>query len=293
MMAEGTLSSGVGPKPMVVTIGPSERDRNPVRWAARRRRLELLLPWAVPTAVFAGWEILARTEVVDRRFFPPPSTIASHAATLIANGIFLTDAEATVFRVVSGFLIGAAIGVMVGLLMGGIQAARMAFTSSLAALYTVPKISILPLLLLIFGLSETPKVILVAFSTMLLVSINTLDAVVNVPYKYIEAGRAFGASGFTLFREIVVPAALPHIFTGLRLGAGMAVLVVVGTEFVAANTGLGYLIWNSWGIFDPASMFVGIVAAACLGVIANQLIGLAERWLVRWKSEEDKERAVV
>jgi NitT/TauT family transport system permease protein len=255
--------------------------------------MELLLPWAVPVGVFVAWELLARVGVFDSRFFPPPSVIASRAGTLIGTGVFLTDAEATVFRVVAGYLVGAVAGILVGLLLGGIPAVRMGLTSSLAALYTVPKISILPLLLLIFGLGETPKVILVAFSAMLLVGINTLDAVVNVPYKYIEAGRAFGASGFTLFREIVVPAALPHIFTGLRLGAGMAVLVVIGTEFVAANNGLGYLIWNSWGIFDPASMYVGIVAAACLGVIANHVIGLAERWLVRWKSEEDKERAVV
>lgn len=202
---------------------------------------------------------------------------------MVQDGTLWQHSIATIGRLVAGLLGGAVFGVIFGLLMGVWRPLRAALGPTFTALYALPKIAILPLLLLIFGLTETPKVLSVAISVFFVVQINTLAGIVSIDARILEAARAYRATGWKLFRYVLLPGALPNIMTGLRVSAGMAVIVITAVEFVASNDGLGYLIWNSWQLFQPEKMFVGLIVVSLIGALVTGLVILLERALLPWK----------
>jgi NitT/TauT family transport system permease protein len=211
---------------------------------------------------------------------------------MIVSGELWEHSLATILRLVVGFVMGAVSGILVGLLMGVWRPVKAALEPTFTALYALPKIAILPLLLLIFGLTETPKVLSVVISVFFVVQINTLSGIMQIDPRITEAARAYKATGWRLFRYVLLPAALPSIMTGLRVSAGMAVIVITAVEFVASNTGLGYLIWNSWQLFQPATMFVGLITVAIIGALVTGLVVLLERALLPWRySNRTKRKA--
>lgn len=258
------------------------------RWFGWRgsRSTDLLLACVTPLVLLALWELLARIKVIDGRFFPPPSSIFVAAVALIRSGELLTHLQASLLRIVFGFAIGAVIGVPVGLALGAFRVLRVMFDPILSALYVIPKIAILPLIMLIFGLGEGSKIAIVALATFFVVAINSLAGVRQVEPILIEAGRNFGANGMQMFRHVILPGALPSIFTGLRLGAGTSLLVIIAAEFVAANEGIGFLIWRSWTTLVTENMFVGLVVIAALGMISTWLLHRAGRLVMPWQAEE-------
>ncbi|WP_019818968.1 ABC transporter permease [Saccharomonospora saliphila] len=252
----------------------------------RHRRLrarDLALAVLTPVALLALWEIAAAAGMLDARLFTPPSEIVARGWDMIATGELWVHVWSTVGRLVAGFALGGVCGVAVGLVMGVSRPLRAALGPTFTALYALPKIAILPLLLLIFGLTETPKVLSVAISVFFVVQINTLAGIVQIDKRILEAARAYQATGWKLFRYVLLPGATPSIMTGLRVSAGMAVIVVTAVEFVASNNGLGYLIWNSWQLFQPQTMFVGLITVSIIGAVVTGLIILAERALLPWQ----------
>lgn len=252
----------------------------------RERRLRLRdLSMAVltPVVLLGAWELAADGGLIDARLFTPPSAIAARGAEMVTSGDLWPHVAATVARLAAGFGLGAAVGVLAGLLMGVWRPVRAALEPTFTALYALPKIAILPLLLLIFGITETPKVLSVAISVFFVVQINTLAGIVQIDARILESARAYRATGWKLFRYVLLPAATPSIMTGLRVSAGMAVVVVTAVEFVASNNGLGYLIWNSWQLFQPDTMFVGLIAVCLIGAGVTGLVILLERALVPWR----------
>ncbi|WP_024874050.1 ABC transporter permease [Saccharomonospora piscinae] len=253
----------------------------------RRHRMlrgrDLLLAILTPVALLALWELAAAFGAIDARLFTPPSEIVERGWDMIVGGELWVHVVATVGRLAAGFVLGAVAGVLVGLVMGVSRPLRAAFGPTFTALYALPKIAILPLLLLIFGLTETPKVLSVAISVFFVVQINTLAGIVQIDGRILEAARAYQASGWKLFRYVLLPGATPSIMTGLRVSAGMAVIVVTAVEFVASNNGLGYLIWNSWQLFQPQTMFVGLITVSIIGAVVTGLIIVLERALLPWQ----------
>ena len=251
-----------------------------------RRPPDALLAIVTPIGLLLLWELLVRAGVLDFRFFPPPSRIATAAGVLVANGELLLHVKASLYRIVFGFAIGAAIGIPVGLALGSFRILRVMFDPILSALYVIPKIAILPLIMLIFGLGEGSKIAIVALATFFVVAINSLAGVRQVEPILIEAGRNFGARGLQMFRHVIFPGALPSIFTGLRLGAGTALLVIIAAEFVAANEGIGFLIWRSWTTLVTENMFVGFVVIAALGMVSTWLLHRVGRLIMPWQADE-------
>jgi len=252
----------------------------------RHRRLQvrdLVLAVATPVLLLLLWEVAALTGMLDARLFTPPSEIVVRGWEMIVGGELWVHVGATVARLAAGFLLGSAVGIAVGLLMGVWRPVRAALGPTFTALYALPKIAILPLLLLIFGLTETPKVLSVAISVFFVVQINTLAGIVQIDGRILEAARAYRATGWKLFRNVLLPAATPAIMTGLRVSAGMAVIVVTAVEFVASNNGLGYLIWNSWQLFQPQTMFVGLITVSLIGALITGLVIVLERALLPWR----------
>ena len=254
------------------------------------RRRDLTLAIATPVVLLLAWEIAARVGILDGRLFTPPSEIAAQAWKLIVSGDLWVHTVATVLRLIVGFVIGAVAGVLVGLLMGVWRPLKAALEPTFTALYALPKIAILPLLLLIFGLTETPKILSVVISVFFVVQINTLSGIMQIDPRITEAARAYKATGWRLFRYVLLPAALPSIMTGLRVSAGMAVIVITAVEFVASNTGLGYLIWNSWQLFQPSTMFVGLITVALIGALVTGLVILLERLMLPWRYSNSTKR---
>jgi ABC-type nitrate/sulfonate/bicarbonate transport system permease component len=249
------------------------------RWKARRERA---ISFLAPAALLLVWELASRSALIDQQFFPAPSRIARGAWTLLANGELLDHTQASVGRVLIGFVIGAVPAVILGVLMGYITPLRLALAPIVNALYPVPKSAIAPLMLLMFGFGEASKWVLVAIGVFFPVILNTAAGVAQIDRTFYQVGRSFGAGRLQMFWTVALPGALPPIMTGLKLGMGMGMILVAIAEMVGARSGLGYLIWNSWQTFSVASMYVGLATIAILGVVFTYAIELVERWIAPW-----------
>jgi ABC-type nitrate/sulfonate/bicarbonate transport system permease component len=265
-----------------IVMVPGGRELAPAKSARRDKRRTQVLSIAVPIGLVLLWQGASDWGWVDVRFFPAPTKIVSDWRRLFENGVYWSHLGASIRRILYGYLWGAGAGLALGLLIGRTKMIKAALEPTIVALYTVPKLAILPLLLLILGIGESPKVMLIAITVFFIVLINTTGALETVPPGHIEAGRSFGLNRFDMIRHVILPSALPQIFIGLRLAAGIAVLALVGAEFVAAKAGLGFLIWNSWNIGIPSYMYIGIVSIAGLGVVTNSLLRFLQKLAVPW-----------
>lgn len=266
---------------------PGPAQVNPGGYRRRRLVVDNALRWGTPVALVVVWQVVCTSGAVDRRFWPAPTDIVDSFGQAISSGVLLEATVSSLVRILVGFAFGAAAGIVLGILLGTMRPLRVALDPIISALYTVPKLAILPLLLLVFGLGDTPKIILVALGVFFIVVISTTAAVCNVADAYMEPARSFGASTLQTFRHVTVPAVLPEVFTSLRIGIGNAILLLIGVEFVQGQEGLGFLIWNSWQIFLADRMYVGIVTVAVLGVLMQSSVAWLGRRLAPWTRGRD------
>lgn len=249
-----------------------------------KRWISLALTVLGPLLVLGIWEFLSRTEIINPLFFPPPTTLEQTARELIESGELWDDTRISLLRILTGFVVAAVPGVLIGMLMALWWPLRALLAPITSALFAVPKIAILPLVILIFGLGETSKIAMVAVSVFFLVVINTMAAVLDVDKAYFEVARNAGAPWWKQITTVALPGALPAIFSGLRLGLGFSLLVIVGTEFLAAREGIGYLIWNSYQIFAIEKMYVGLIVTALLGWLLSLVMDGVERIVMPWRT---------
>lgn len=233
----------------------------------------------------AFWEILARLKVIDPRFFPEPTKIFLAGWILLKNGELWNHLSISCLRIVLGFLMGSIPGIVLGLIMGMSRTIRIILDPLVAATYPLPKIAVLPLIMLIFGIGELSKVVVIAIASFYLVLINSMNGVRGIPPILLEAGVNYGADKVNMFRHVILPGALPAIFTGLRLSLGVALVVIVAAEFVAADRGIGYLIWVSWQTLLIENMFVGFIVISILGVLTTVGLKKLEAYLMPWERE--------
>ena len=266
----------------VLVRRPGPEEVNPARVHRRRRALRLCLAVAVPLVLVLVWQLAAARGWIDDRVYPAPSTIIADGWDRAAAGELWPDVWATLKRVLAGYAIGTAAGYALGLLMGCLPLVRAALEPLLDALYVVPKLALLPVFLNMFGLGEGPQIALVAATVFFFVWISTMSAVIAVPSGHRDAGRVFGASPWQMFRHVLLPASLPSVLVGARIAAGVAVLVIVASEQIAASNGLGHLIFDSRALFQNDVMFVGIVCVAVLGVLFSELVRILGRLLTPW-----------
>lgn len=298
---------------------PSRATTAPKRHDRRRRAFHLALGISVPLVLLGLWELSAQQGWISTRDFPPPTRIAEKAwhmltdsGTVVRNGRVVDDGRiygvfgnppptiwdmlwVSAQRVLIGFVLGTVAGVVLGVLMGMINAVRAAFEPLFNALYTVPKLVLTPIFFAIWGIQDDrPLYAVTGLTTFFFMWISTMTAVMAVPESYREAGRSFGGKGWKMFRHVTWPASLPGITVGLRIAAGVSVLVVLSAELLlgANGSGVGTMINNSKDLSLYDQMYVGIILAAIMGVVFTAVVSWISKRFVRWAPEGRAIRAV-
>jgi NitT/TauT family transport system permease protein len=236
-----------------------------------------------PLALLLLWECAARTGLIDTRFFPAPSSIFHALVTLAGTGELWRHTSASLQRLALGFLVGGIPALILGIIMGLNRPVYAVFEPLIAATYPIPKSSILPLVLLIFGLGEASKIFMVAVGVFFPVAINATAGVHEINKIYLDVGRNFRASRWNTFRTIALPGALPFIMTGIKLGVGMGLVLIAIAEMMGAKSGLGYMIWAAWETFSVEQMYVGLFVIAIIGFVLSLILDEIEKRVVPWK----------
>jgi NitT/TauT family transport system permease protein len=236
-----------------------------------------------PIGFLLVWEGLTRAGVLDARFIPAPSTVLHTLAGMIRTGELPYHVAVSVRRIILGFLLGAVPAVVAGLAMGLSRPVRALLMPLVSAIYPIPKIAVYPLIIFYLGLGEASKISIVAVSIFFLVLLNTMAGVLALDPAYFKIARAYGAAGRGVFATVAFPGALPQIFTGLKLGMGFALIVIVGAELLGSDAGIGYLIWRAYQIFAVDTMFAGLLVTAVLGWAATTALDWLEHRVLPWR----------
>jgi len=252
----------------------------------QRRSIEIGLTIASPVLLLLFWEAISRSGRIDQLFWPPPSSLWETTRTMIEKENLLGEIWLSVERILAGFAMGAIPGIIIGLLMGVSWPVRAFLMPIATAIYAIPKIALLPLVLIALGTGELARWVIVALSIFFVVALSTMGGVLSLDDMFTDVARNFGGTRWTLVRTVALPGATPAIFTGLRLALGFALTVVVGTEFVRPNGGVGSLIWESYSILSINKMYVGLIVTGVLGWVLVLGLDLVEQLLVPWRHEQ-------
>lgn len=236
----------------------------------------------LPLLLLGALEIAARLGWVEARLLPPPSIIGQTLWQLAADGSLWSHIGVSLARVASGFAIGAALGLLLATAVGLNRLLETLLDPSFQALRNIPSLAWVPLLLLWFGIDETPKITMIALGAFFPVYLNVTSGIHNVDRKLIEVGEIGGLSRLQLARRILLPASLPSLFTGLRTALGLAWMFLVAAELIAASKGLGYLLSDGRETSRPDLVIVAILLIALLGKLSDAVLQRLEQRSLRW-----------
>jgi NitT/TauT family transport system permease protein len=231
------------------------------------------------------WELLTRTGWVPALFLPSPLGVVAAGLDMLRSGELLAHVGASLGRILVGFAVGALGGVAVGLALGVFSLAEAVGNPLIAATFPIPKIALLPLLILWLGIGEASKVAVITLGVFFPMAINTYTGVRHADPLLLRAAVSFGAGRWSLIRKVMLPSALPMIFAGLKLGAGTSLLLLVAAEMIAANSGIGFLILNEQNLMETTTLMVGIVALSLLGLCSHWLLTRLERLAIPWNAD--------
>jgi ABC-type nitrate/sulfonate/bicarbonate transport system permease component len=281
----------------------------------RRAVYERTLAFGFPLLALIAWQVIVDAGILSATWFPQPTRIAralwdltvsydrfSHTSLLGrpwlipeafrqsgVQGAWSLIAEshvwATLARVASGFFLGSIPGILLGVVMGMNKTVRLMLDTTLSAIYVLPKIAIFPIVMLMFSdpFGEGPKIVVVALSVFFLMTINSMAGVRDIDPVFLMAGRNYGAHGLRLLRHVIIPAALPVIFAGLRLALGTALIVIISVEFLRAKQGVGFITFYYWEVLDPEKMYAGLIVVMILGILLTHILQWIERRVMPWQ----------
>ena len=241
------------------------------------------MSWALFAVLLAFWEVAVRAGWISRVYMASPAEIAVQLQNLLLSGELWTHLWASVRRLLLGWNVGSLLGIAAGLLIGLWRVGRGTLLPLVSALFPVPKIALLPLFMVWFGIDEGSKVMTILIGTFFPTVIATYAAVDDVDRNLIRMGQSFGLSSAAIVRKIVLPGAMPGIFAGFRISISIALTMLVVAEMVNANYGLGAYISSAGQLYQIGQLQAGITLLALLGIVLSWLLGICERWLLRWR----------
>ncbi|WP_200883907.1 ABC transporter permease [Rhizobium sp. YS-1r] len=236
-------------------------------------------------AVIVGillWAIVTAQGVVG---LPTPLAVARQAVIQAQNGLLWSDALASLGRVFTGFALGIAVAIPTGFLMGWYRTARGIIEPYVQFFRTIPPLAIIPLAIVTMGIDETPKIFVIFLASFLSSVVATYQGVVNLDKTLINAARVLGANDFTIFRRVIVPASLPYIMVGVRIGLGSSWATVVAAELIAAQSGLGFRMQQAQLYYDLPTIFVSLIAIGVLGLIMDRIVMALDNVMTAWQEK--------
>lgn len=239
---------------------------------------------AAVVAFLLLWEFAPRIGLVDRVFLPPFSEVLQATAELIGNGQLIEHIQSSLTRAVIGFGLAIVTAIPLGLLIGWYSLVAKVLNPILEAFRNTAALALLPVFVLILGIGETSKVALVLFATFFPILLNTISGVRTVDPLLIKSAQSLGLSPVKLFQKVILPSAVPTIFTGLRMAGAASILVLIAAEMIGAQAGLGYLINAAQLNFQIANMYAGILTISIIGIVLNYALLAAERHFSRWRA---------
>ena len=249
----------------------------------KRPLWDRLLPFIGPIVLFIAWDLVVRLGYIKPILLPTPADTISALITGLAGGPLLTDFAVTVWRTLQAFLIAAVVGVPLGVLLGSNERVYRSVEFLIDFFRSTPSSALIPLFLLIFGVSDVNKVAIAAFGAFLIVIFNSAYGVINARKQRVMAARVMGASRWRVFKDVLIWESLQPSFVGLRSAVSMALVIVIVAEmFIGSDAGLGNRIINAQQVLNVKSMYAAILAAGALGYALNILFLVAERRIVHW-----------
>lgn len=249
-----------------------------------RTAVRLLKRYGVLVGFLALWQVASSAGWVNAAVLPPVDMIVAALWKGLAGGSLLGDIAISLQRAGIAFAAAVAVAIPLGLFMGQVRSVETALDPILQVFRQTSALALYPVFILLLGLGETSKIFVIFWATLFPLLLNTTSGVKEVDPKLLEMARVYGASRLTVFRRVVLPGAVPSIFVGLRLSATTALLLLIASEMIGANKGIGFQVMNAQYNFQIPLMFAAIVILAGLGLIANQVLVALQRRLCRWSS---------
>ncbi len=251
------------------------------RWQAAGERL---VPWAVPLGLLAIWQLAAQLGWLSTRVAPAPLNVLQAGWALASTGELFEHLWASSVRAAIGFAIGGSLGLLFGLLNGGFRIFERLFDTSIQMVRNVPHLALIPLVILWFGIDEAGKLFLVALGTLFPIYLNTFHGIRSVDAGLVEMGRSYGLSNWQLFRQVILPGALPNILVGVRYALGFMWLTLIVAETISATSGIGYMAMNAREFLQTDVVVLAILLYALLGKAADVAARALERNWLRWNT---------
>ncbi len=242
-----------------------------------------LISWAFLLILLVGWQASSALGLVSELSFPSPLRVGSSLYELVQTGEIWGHLAASLGRIAVGWTLGFAGGLALGLAMGIFTLSRSVGLPLVSALFPIPKIALLPLFILWFGIGEASKVATIAFGVFFPTAVSTYGAVDSVPRNLVRMGQAFELPPSAIVRKILVPGALPGILSGARISASIALILVVAAEMIGAERGVGALILTAGHLLQTDRLLAGVLVLSLMGLVISSLIGKLEAWLLRWR----------
>ena len=238
--------------------------------------------WAVPAGLLVAWQAASRFGLISESVLPSPVEVGRAAVKLAASGELLQNAQVSFLRAIAGLLVGGGIGFALGLANGLSKLSETLTDSTLQMIRNIPHLALIPLVILWFGIEEEAKLFLVALGVFFPVYVNTYHGVRTVDPQLLEMGRSYGMTRWRLFRQVVLPGALPSVFVGLRYALGIMWLTLIVAETIAAQSGLGYMAMQAREFLQTDVVVLAILIYALLGKLADSIARALERHFLAW-----------
>ncbi|MBU5264106.1 ABC transporter permease [Bacillus atrophaeus] len=238
----------------------------------------------LPFVIVAVWQIAGSLEIVSATVLPTPLVILLTFKDLIVSGELFVHLKISVYRAAAGFLSGAGLGLLIGLLVGFSRKTEHYIDPSLQMLRTVPHLAVTPLFILWFGFDETSKILLIALGAFFPVYINTFLGIRGVDSKLFDVAKVLEFPWYRQMTKLILPAALPSILLGIRLSLGIAWLGLVVAELMGSSEGIGYMIMDARQFSQTNKVFVGIIIFAVVGKLTDSFVRFLERKLLKWRN---------
>ncbi|MFO0387622.1 MAG: aliphatic sulfonate ABC transporter permease SsuC [bacterium] len=240
------------------------------------------IPWLVPLLLLAVWQLSAQSGWLSTRVLPAPLDVLKATTRLALSGELLTHVKISAGRALAGFAMGGGTGLVLGLLTGSVRWAETLLDTTLQMIRNIPPLALIPLVILWFGIDETAKLFLVSIGVFFPIYINTFHGIRSVETGLIEMGRSYGLRGWSLYKELILPGALPSILVGVRFSLGLMWVLLIVAETISAQAGIGYMTMNAREFLQTDIVLVGILLYAFLGKLADVLAKTLERYWLRW-----------